>query len=71
MLERLDQIRVDVRVLDDAGRLVVPTRLRSLDAIHLATARRLGAELRVVVTYDERMSAAATALGLTVAAPSP
>jgi predicted nucleic acid-binding protein len=70
LLRRLDQIRVDVRVLDEAATLKPPARLRTLDAIHLASARCLGADLLVVVTYDVRMSAAAEALGLPVAAPT-
>lgn len=70
VLNGLDQIRVDVRVLDDAATLVTPAVVRSLDAIHLASARRLGAELRAVVTYDERMAGAARGLNLTVASPA-
>jgi len=41
--------------------------LRSLDAIHLAAAQRLGRDLAVVVSYDERMLGAARALGMAVA----
>ena len=41
--------------------------LRSNDAIHLATALRIGAD--EVVTYDAELSKAATAAGLTVIAP--
>jgi uncharacterized protein len=70
LLRGLDQIRVDARVLDDAATLVTPSRLRSLDAIHLASARRIGGDLRAVVTYDLRQAAAATDLGMTVAAPA-
>jgi len=44
--------------------------LRSLDAIHLAAALELGDELEAVVTYDSRMSSAAEAQGLDVAAPA-
>jgi predicted nucleic acid-binding protein len=40
-----------------------------LDAIHLATARLLGASLARIVTYDDRMEAAARAMGFVVAAP--
>lgn len=43
--------------------------LRALDAIHLATAARFGSTLAVVVTYDARMAAAATALRVRTAAP--
>jgi hypothetical protein len=43
--------------------------LRSLDAIHLASARTLGDELQAVVTYDARMATAAERLGLQVDTP--
>jgi uncharacterized protein len=69
VLARVDLVRVSDRLLDAAARLP-PPELRSLDAIHLATARALGASVARVVTYDERMSAAALALGWTVVAPS-
>jgi len=41
-----------------------------LDAIHLAAARCLGADLRSVVTYDVRLQQAAAALGIAVDAPA-
>lgn len=41
--------------------------LRSLDALHLAAAIRIGVDR--VVTYDERMSESARELGLAVLAP--
>jgi uncharacterized protein len=44
-------------------------RLRSLDAIHLATAQSLGTQLGVLITYDQRMLAEARALRLPHAAP--
>lgn len=69
VLARVDLIRVSDRVLDVAVRLP-PPELRSLDAIHLATAQQLGGSLARVVTYDARMTVAADALGLTVVAPS-
>lgn len=46
-----------------------PGILRSLDALHLATALTLGDSLEAVVTYDDRLTAAAGLLGLPVAAP--
>ena len=68
VLRGLDLLRVNDRVLDAAG-LLLPLALRSLDAIHLATARELGDELGSLVTYDDRMAAAARALGHRVAVP--
>jgi predicted nucleic acid-binding protein len=69
VLARLDLIRVSDRILADAATLM-PAHLRSLDAIHLATIRQLGASITRVVTYDERMGKAVGAVGLTVVAPS-
>lgn len=47
-----------------------PPLLRSLDALHLAAALRLGPDLAGVLTYDQRMADGARALGLTVVAPA-
>lgn len=69
VLTSIDLIRISDGILRDAGRLR-PESLRSLDAIHLATARLLRADLNRLVTYDERMSEAATEAGLPVAAPT-
>jgi len=68
VLQRLDLVRVNDRILNAAGGLR-PAELRSLDAIHLATAHELGDELSVLVTYDDRMIAAATHLGFRIAHP--
>jgi uncharacterized protein len=46
-----------------------PPSMRSLDAIHLATALNLGSRLDAVYTYDARLSLAARASGLDVHAP--
>lgn len=48
-----------------------PAELRSLDAIHLATALSIGSDLGALFSYDARLSAAATAAGLNVVAPLP
>jgi len=68
-LARVDMVRVNDRVLNAAGALL-PADLRSLDAIHLATAQQLGRDLGQVVTYDERMIDAARQLGINTASPS-
>ena len=69
VLAGLELIRVSDRVLAVAGELQ-PPELRSLDAIHLATARELGSDVDRIVTYDERMARAAKQLGWVVAAPA-
>jgi predicted nucleic acid-binding protein len=58
--------------LDDAllmrARRVGTDDLRSLDAIHLASAIAVGADS--LVTYDARLAAAARAVGMSVVAPT-
>ncbi|MGC2192244.1 MAG: type II toxin-antitoxin system VapC family toxin [Candidatus Dormiibacterota bacterium] len=68
VLQSLDLLRVTDRVLNDAARLL-PPEIRSLDAIHLATAGLLGAELGQIVSYDDRMLGAAKRLGMRTASP--
>ena len=68
VLQHLDLVRVNDRILNAAGALL-PRELRSLDAIHLATAEELGDDLDVLVTYDDGMAAAAKRLGHRIAQP--
>lgn len=67
-LRRVDLIEIDDRILDSAG-ILEPRVLRTLDAIHLATALAIGDDLDAIVTYDERMIAAAEMLGLATETP--
>lgn len=69
VLTRIDLIRINERVLRAAGQML-PVHLRSLDAIHLATAAELETDLARICTYDDRMAAAAETLGFTVVAPT-
>ena len=69
VLARCDLVRLNDRVLDRAGAME-PETLRSLDAIHLATAERLGADLGGLITYDDRLAHAARRLGLRVSSPA-
>jgi predicted nucleic acid-binding protein len=46
-----------------------PSTLRSLDAIHIATALDLGERLECIYAYDTRMATAASEAGLQVCAP--
>jgi hypothetical protein len=69
VLATLTLREVDGSVAEAAG-LRDPPSMRSLDAIHLATAMMLGDSLGVFVAYDARMQEAARAAGLEVSAPS-
>lgn len=68
VLARIRLLRLDDALLDAAAALN-PEVLRSLDAIHLASAQAIGHDLECVVTYDRRMSDAAGLLGLPVRSP--
>ncbi len=68
VLDSVTLTEVTTAIFAEAGRLDPPD-LRSLDAVHLAVALDLGDELDGLVTYDDRLAAAATANGVTVLAP--
>ncbi len=68
VLDSLVIVGLDSRIATRAAGLA-PASIRSLDAIHLATALELGADLTAFVCYDDRLSAAAAALGLQVKSP--
>jgi predicted nucleic acid-binding protein len=68
VLARVRLLRVDDGVLEAAASLD-PRVLRSLDAIHIASARELGGDLESLITYDRRMSEATAMLGMPVRAP--
>jgi hypothetical protein len=68
VLNRIELVRLNNAVLNAAG-VMKPDELRSLDAIHLATAVLFETTLSDLVTYDARMAVAAQARGWAVAAP--
>lgn len=67
-LRAVDLVAVSDGILDAAGTLE-PRVLRTLDAIHLATALVLGDDLDAIVTYDARMAEGALLLGLKAVSP--
>jgi predicted nucleic acid-binding protein len=68
LLDGMTLIPADMALSDQAG-MLQPSELRSLDAIHLATARSLGTRLEALVTYDQRLAAAAIWWGISVESP--
>ena len=68
-LRRVDLVAVNDGILDAAG-ILAPRILRTLDAIHLATALAVGDDLASVITYDHRMAEGARLLGLPTASPA-
>jgi predicted nucleic acid-binding protein len=69
VLGRVELLRINDRVLDAAGALL-PADVRSLDAIHLASADQLGSDLGAFVTYDARLAEAAKERGHRVVQPN-
>lgn len=69
VFDRLTLLEFDAGVAAAAARLQ-PATLRTLDAIHLASALELQDDLAAIVTYDIRMTEAANNLGLQTVAPT-
>jgi predicted nucleic acid-binding protein len=69
VLDLIELVELDagIRIL---AQTVKPATVRSLDAIHLATALRIRPQLTSFVTYDKRLADAAQAAGLTVDMPA-
>jgi len=71
VLSRLHRVEINAAVRAAAAAYTEPM-LRTLDAIHVATAELLvasGKSLTAFVTYDKRLADAAARTGLPVAAP--
>ena len=75
LLQTMDQVLEAIYLLDitqailEEAAMADPPLLRSLDAIHLATALSIGDAELEVITYDQRFADAARANGLTVVQP--
>ena len=73
---QVDELRAGLVIValdDDVRRLaseVCPPMLRTLDAIHLATAMSLREDLDSLVTYDLRLARAAADAAIPVLSPS-
>jgi uncharacterized protein len=72
VLSRLHRVDINAAVRATAAAYVEPT-LRTLDAIHLATAEFLvasGLQFTAFVTYDKRLAEAARRIGLPLTSPA-
>jgi predicted nucleic acid-binding protein len=71
LMQDLDRRFTEILLTDDvrdaAASLAV--EVRSLDAVHLASAQAIGESLEVLLTYDRRMLEAARSIGLPAEAP--
>ncbi|HXH57447.1 type II toxin-antitoxin system VapC family toxin [Iamia sp.] len=71
ILTRLEIVRCLLvsQAICDAASELDPLVLRTLDAIHVATALKLAPEVDTVLTYDRRMADAVAVAGLTPLSP--
>ena len=69
LLAGLDLVPIAGPIVEQAA-VVGQAELRSLDAIHLASALSMGPDLTAFVTYDARLAQAAEASRLAVIAPN-
>jgi predicted nucleic acid-binding protein len=69
VLDLIDLVDLDASIRL-AAQAVAPASVRSLDAIHLATALHLGPRLTTFVTYDRRLADAVAGAGLPIAMPA-
>ncbi len=69
-LKRCARLALTTEVLRSAGSLMPGSRLRALDAIHVAAALALGEGLTYFVSYDKRLINAAEQHGLPVVSPT-
>ncbi len=68
VLDSVTLVAVRTATFESAGQLD-PTTLRTLDALHIASALELGDDLAGLVTYDDRLGDAAESHGIAVVAP--
>lgn len=68
-LAAIDLLPATAAVFDDAA-LLEPADIRTLDAVHLATAVGIIDDCDGIITYDDRLADAARQHGLTVIAPA-
>ena len=68
VLESIDLMALTTDIYERAATLD-PAQLRSLDALHLAAAMELGAELDGLITYDERLATATQTHGIPTPTP--
>lgn len=67
VLAGLDLVKLSSEILDIASE--IDMKLRSLDALHLASAMRLGDNLSTFVAYDHRLLEAAGAVNIPTVSP--
>lgn len=65
-LESFDVVELDAATCEAAASIAELTGVRTLDAMHLAAAQRVGGPAIAFLTFDARQAQAARSLGFTV-----
>jgi uncharacterized protein len=68
LLARTTLVEIDRRIMHAAAR-IEPLAVRTLEAIHLATALELDEEIEAMVVYDRQLAAGARRHGIEAVAP--
>ncbi|MDE2937275.1 MAG: type II toxin-antitoxin system VapC family toxin [Chloroflexota bacterium] len=68
VLSSIQLLKLGTSIFDSAAR-IGPAELRSLDALHLASAMELGSDLQGIVTYDRRLAEGAVLNAIPVVSP--
>ncbi len=68
LMTAINLLKISTEILNQAS-LIDPATVRTLDAIHLASARSLGSDLGAMAAYDIRLADAARRSGMVVLAP--
>ncbi len=69
VLDSITILTISTAIFESAGRLS-PSTLRTLDALHLASALELGDDLEALITYDDRLADACMANGIPTLSPN-
>ncbi len=69
MFNFIAQVPVDSEIMAQAALVIEASELKAADAIHVASAMRLGRLIEGIITYDRQMATAASRFGIRVLAP--
>ena len=69
LLNSISLIPVDSEIMTQAELIIEVSESKAADAIHVASAMRLGTLIEGIITYDNQMAVAASRLGIQVIAP--
>jgi predicted nucleic acid-binding protein len=69
LLNLISLIPIDFGIMTQAELIIQGSELKVPDAIHVATAIKMGTLIKGIITYDQQMASVASRLGIRVLAP--